>query len=254
MKWKIKNFKKISVNNFYLIEGLPGMGNVGKISVDFIIDNLNAEKVMEIYSYSFPHCVFVNEENLVELPSIKIYQKKLKGVSFMFVAGDIQPLDEVSCYEFCNLLLDLFNKHKIKEIITLGGIGQHQIPKSPKLYCTGNDKKIIKKYSSEKVTNSIYGVVGPIIGVSGLLLGTAAQRNIPAVVILAETYSSPIYLGVKGAREIIKVLNDKFNLKLKIGKINVEIEEIEKGFKKKVAPIINIKNIKKSKEDISYIG
>ena len=114
MKWETKNFKKINLKNFYLIEGLPGMGNVGKIAVEFIIDTLKAEKVMEIYSYSFPHCVFVNEQNLVELPSIKIYQKKVKNKDFMFISGDIQPLDEESCYEFCNFILDICQKHQCK--------------------------------------------------------------------------------------------------------------------------------------------
>ncbi len=254
MKWEIKDFKKISGKNFYLIEGLPGMGNVGKIAVDFLIDNLKAEKVMEIYSYYFPHCVFVNEENLVELPSIKLYQKKIRGSDFLFLSGDIQPLDEVSCYEFCNLVLDIFEKHKGKEIITLGGIGQQQIPKSPKLYCTGNNKSIIKRYTSKNVSNKIHGVVGPIIGVSGLLLGTASQRNIPAVAILAETYGHPTYLGLKGAREIIKTLSSKFNFKLNFEKLNVEVEMIEKDIKTKRVPVINIKNLKKGSGDINYIG
>lgn len=251
MKWEVKNIKKISAKNFYLIEGLPGMGNVGKIAIDFMIDNLKAEKVMEIYSYSFPHCVFVNENNLVELPSIKLYLKKFNNNSFLFLAGDIQPLDEISCYEFCNLILDLFEKYNGKEVITLGGIGHQQIPKNPKVYCTGNDKNMIKRYIINGVSNKIHGVVGPIIGVSGLLLGTAQQRNIPAIALLAETYGHPTYLGMKGAREILKVLNKKFNLKLKLGKIDIGIESIEKGIRTKRVPIINIK---KTSKDINYIG
>ena len=254
MKWDIKKFNKINVKNPYLIEGLPGMGNVGKIAIDFIIENLKAKKIMEIYSYSFPHCVFVNEKNLVELPSIKVYQKKLSNKSFLLIAGDIQPLDEASCYEFCNLVLDTFKQHKIKEIITLGGIGQHQIPKTPKIFCTGNDKKIIKKYAKNKVSNDIYGVVGPIIGVSGLLIGTAGQRNIPAIALLAETYGHPSYLGIKGAKELLKILNTTFSLKLKLDAI-VEMESIEKDIKnKKVSTVLPLKNIKKASKDINYIG
>jgi uncharacterized protein len=255
MKWDTKTFKKLSGNNFYVIEGLPGMGNVGKIAVDFIIDSLKADKVLEIYSSSFPHCVFVNEKNLVDMPSIKIYHKKVKSKDFIFIAGDIQPLDEASCYEFCEFIIDLLNKNKIKEIITLGGIGQPQIPKNPKLYCTGNNKAIIKKYSSAKLSNKIYGIVGPIIGVSGLLLGIANQRNIPALAILAETYGNPTYLGVKGARETLKLLNQELNLKLKLNKIEKEIESIEKNINnKKMGSVLNIKTSKKSKTDVNYIG
>mgnify|MGYP001583741256 FL=1 len=254
MKWETKTFNKINVNNVYLIEGLPGMGNVGKIAIDFIIESLNAQKVLEIYSYSFPHCVFVKEDNTIEIPSIKVYQKKVNNKSFLFMAGDIQPLDEVSCYEFCDFILDLFQKQKINQVITLGGIGQPQIPKTPKVYCTGNDKKIIKEYSSNKVSNSIYGIVGPIIGVSGVLLGTSQHRNIPAVSLLTETYGHPTYLGIKGAKELLNVLNKKFSFKLNINKLNSDVDIIEKGLKKKVNQMMKIKPGRTKKTDINYIG
>lgn len=258
MKWQVRNLKKIRGKDIYMIEGLPGMGNVGKIAVDFMVDNLKAEKVIEISSYSFPHCVFVNEDNLVELPLISLYQKQINKKTFLFVAGDIQPLDEVSCYEFCDLLLDMFQKNKGKEIITLGGIGQNQPPKSPRLYITGNEKEIIKRYSSKELITSIHGVVGPIIGVSGLLLGTASLRRIPAISILAETYGHPTYLGIKGAREMLKVLNKKFSLNLRLNEIDKEINSIEKEIKIKTKGMHS--RITKSggktsfSGDISYIG
>ena len=49
--WKIKPVgKKPNLKNPVLIEGLPGIGNVGKIVVDFMVDELKAQKVYEIYS------------------------------------------------------------------------------------------------------------------------------------------------------------------------------------------------------------
>jgi len=249
--------KKPNIKNPVLIEGLPGIGNVGKVAVDFIIDNLRAEKIYEIYSHSFPHSVLVNEENMVELPKISIYYKKIKGKDILFMAGDIQPIDEVSCYEFCEKFLDLFEKMNGKEIITLGGIGLPHIPKSPKIYCTSNDKKIVKEYRKKvKLNNGLYGVVGPIIGVSGLLLGLAKEREIPAICILAETLGHPTYIGVKGAREILRSLDGMFDLKLDFNKLNKEITEIEKDILSK--PATELKDLLKrgisKKEQVSYIG
>ena len=79
---------------------------------DFLVESLNAKKIYEIYSYSFPHSVFVNEENLVELPLVQIFYKKLKNKELMILAGDVQPLDERNCYEFCQEILEIFKKHK----------------------------------------------------------------------------------------------------------------------------------------------
>ena len=58
------------------IEGLPGIGNVGKVVVDFLIDELKAKKLFDITSDTFPHSVFVTENNLIDLPKISIYYKK----------------------------------------------------------------------------------------------------------------------------------------------------------------------------------
>lgn len=255
-KWQIKTLSKTPLKNFILIEGLPGMGNVGKIAIDFIIENTKADKLFDIYSFSYPHCVLVNEKNLIEMPKISIYHKKIKKNNFWFMEGDIQPLDEMSCYEFCNITLDLFQKYKGKEIITLGGIGQQQIPKNPRLFCTGTDKEIIKKYADPKLSNNIYGVVGPIVGVSGLLLGVSQQRSISALSILAETFGHPNYLGIKGAREMLSYLNKKFYLNLKLSKLDKEIVTIEKDIKIKTKNLTEISRPSKSKTkgETNYIG
>ena len=36
-RWVIKKLKDLKLKNPVMIEGLPGMGNVGKITIDFII-------------------------------------------------------------------------------------------------------------------------------------------------------------------------------------------------------------------------
>lgn len=250
--WKINQLNKVTLKDPILIEGLPGVGNVGKIAVDFIIDSLKAKKIYEITSYNFPHCVFVNEDNLVELPAIEIFHKRIKDKDFLFLAGDIQPLDERSCYEFCDSILDLFQKYNGKEIITLGGIALDKIPKEARVYCTGTNPKVIKRYQSNVVKN-IYGVIGPIIGVSGLLTGLARRRNLDAVSILAETFGHPTYLGVKSAKELLKVLNNKLNFKLDLDVLDREVSEIEKEISEKSNKLRGEKSLKPRK-DVSYIG
>jgi len=254
--WRIEQFgKKPKLNKAVFIEGLPGIGNVGKVVVDFIVDELKAEKLYEITSNTFPHSVFVNEENLVELPKIEMFYKKLNGYDLLLMGGDVQPIDEVSSYEFSEKVLDLIEKFGAQEIITLGGIGLAEIPKKPKIYCTGNSKEIIEKYKGKMVHNKLYGVVGPIVGISGLLLGLASKRKIDAIALLAETYGHPMYLGVKGAREVLKVLNDKLKLGVNVNKLEKEIDYIEKQIVKKTKELSNVsgKGLKKGNE-FSYIG
>ncbi len=258
-RWVItQTAKKLpKLKSAVLVEGLPGIGNVGKVAIDFIIEELKAEKIYDMFSYSMPHSVFVNEDNLVELPTISIYYRKGKH-DVLFLAGDVQPIDEQSSYSFSDAVLDIFQKFDGKEIITLGGIGLPHVPKSPKVYCTGNSKDIIKRYSSDaNVESSLYGVVGPIIGVSGLLLGLAKRRNIPAISLLAETYAHPMYLGIRGAREIVKVLNKKLSFSMNMAALDKEVSDIEDEIGRKHTPITSAtlrKLQSKLGKDVSYIG
>ena len=260
--WKITQFGKLpKLRNTILIEGLPGIGNVGKVAVDFLIDELKAKKIYEITSYTFPHSVFVNEDNLVELPMVEVFYKQIRKRDLLLLGGDVQPIDEISSYEFSDKILDLAQKFDTREIITLGGIGLADIPKKPKVYCTANSKKIIDRYKSELVSNKLYGVVGPIVGVSGLLLGLSSKRGIEAISFLAETYGHPMYLGIKGAKEILRVLNKKLDLNIDVNKLDREIKDIESEIMKKTEQLSEVtkqialkKFQKRFGKDIDYIG
>ncbi|MBI1935244.1 PAC2 family protein [Candidatus Woesearchaeota archaeon] len=260
--WNIRQFGKMpKLSRPILIEGLPGIGNVGKVAVDFLIDELKAEKLYEITSYTFPHSVFVNEDNLVELPVVEVFYKKSERKDLLLLGGDVQPVDEISSYEFSEKILDIVEKMNCREIITLGGIGLADIPKKPKVYCTGNSKKIISRYKDEMISTSLYGVVGPIVGVSGLLLGLSSRRGIEAISFLAETYGHPMYLGINGAKETLRILNKKLNLRLDINKLDKEIKDIENEIIKKTEQLSEVskqialkKFQKKFGRELDYIG
>ncbi len=261
--WTVKQIAKSipKLNKPLLIAGLPGIGNVGKVAVDFIIEELKAEKLYEFFAYKLPHSVFVNEENLVDLPSINLHYKKGLGSrpDLVFLAGDVQPIDEESCYSFSDTVLDCFAKLGGSQVITIGGIGLPAVPKKPKVYCTGTTKQIIESYKSGGVEPSLYGIVGPIIGVTGVLLGLSKRRGIPAVSLLAETFSHPMYLGIRGAREVVSVLNDKLALGINIKELDSEIREMEAEAADRSRPVDFPKALRgigktRSGEDVSYIG
>lgn len=242
--WQVTyEIKKLpSLNKPLLIEGLPGIGNVGKIAVDFLIEEFKAQKLCTFFSYKFPHSVFVNEENLVEMPKLELYYKRFNGRSkngkkrdLLLLTGDIQPIDEESCFSFCEEILKIAKQFKATEIITTGGIGLQDIPEKPHVYCTGNDEKLLLQYTKKNlnVQKNIFGVVGPIIGASGILLGLGKMRNVKGVSLLAETFAHPMYLGIKGAKEILRVLEKKFAFGINLSKMNKEVVEIEKELMKK---------------------
>jgi len=247
-----------------LIEGLPGIGNVGKITADFLVESLEAVKLYSFFSYKFPHSVFVGVSSLVEMPKIEIYYKKFnnpKKRDLLILVGDIQPIDEESCWRFCDEVITLLKQFKCDEIVTTGGIGLQQVPEKPRVYCTGNDPKLFKDYVQKGMgtEKDLFGIVGPIVGVSGVLLGLGKKKGIKGVGLLGETFGHPMFLGVKGAQEVLNVIERKFHYGLDLKKMNKDIIEVEKDLIKKTQEWTAEKSAagagaKTKKKESSYIG
>ncbi len=247
------------------IEGLPGIGNVGKIAVDYLVEEFNAIKLYSFFSHKFPNSVFVNENNLVEMPVLEIYYKKFhnpKKRDLLLLVGDIQPIDEESCYTFCEEIIRIAKQFKCSEIITTGGIGLQHIPEKPKLFCTANSPKLLKDYLKKEmlVEKQIFGIVGPIMGVSGILLGLGKKRDLPGVSLLAETFAHPMYLGIKGAKEILRALDQKLKYNIDLKKMSKEITQVEKEIMKKTTewasemPHATTAGAQAKKQEANYIG
>src|SRR3989339_1426304 len=166
--------------------------------------------------------------------------------------------DDESCYTFCETILAIAKQFKCSEIITTGGIGLQNVPEKCRVYCTANDAGLLKAYARKEflLEEDIFGVVGPIVGVSGILLGLGKKRGIKGVALLAETFGHPMYLGIKGAKEIIQVLERKFNYGIDINRMSKEIIEVEKELMKKTKEWISESRAgaKGQKKEISYIG
>lgn len=255
MNWKITKLKSCSIKNPLLIEGMPGIGNVGKIAMDVLIDETKAVPILSFFSTNMPNSVFIDENNLVALPKIIIYYKNINKQDYLFLTGDVQPTTEQSSYEFCELVLEILNKYNGKHILTLGGIGLNDIPESPKVYLTGNNKLFVDSMSAcfkkKKIVHEtkIYGMVGPILGVSGLLLGLAIRHNIKAYSLLAETFGHPIYVGLKGSRAILDIIEKNYCLGLTLKKLDKEIFQIDTMTEKNSDSALKYK-----RHETNYIG
>ena len=78
--------------------------------------------------------------------------------------------------------------------------------------------------------------------------------------LLAETYGHPMYLGMRGAKEIVKILNTKLELNLNVVKFDKEIEKVDKELSNlnsvpKLSKEVALKTLqKKGEKEVNYIG
>jgi uncharacterized protein len=264
-KWIIdKKIKSLKLKNPLLLVGLPGIGNVGKISVDFLIDELKAKEIYQIKSQYFPHSVFITDDSIIELPSVSFhYVKAGKKVDrdILLLSGDVQPMEEQSSYIFCDKMLDLASEFNCKEIITIGGIGLSGEQKKPKVYGVTTDEatqKIWKKAS--KHIHFRDNKAATIVGATGLLLGLGKHRHMTGISLLCETIGHPYHIGLKEASSILDILSKVLKLKVNLKRLDKEIrkEELARDEKTKETHenglMKKLKRFSGESGDTSYIG
>ena len=88
----VTRIKEVTLKDPILVEGLPGVGHVGKLVADHMVEELDAEKIMEIYSPHFPPQVMVLE-GLTDLMHGEL-MRPLEKENILILSGDAQPLEE----------------------------------------------------------------------------------------------------------------------------------------------------------------
>ena len=182
--------RKPKLRNPILIEGLPGIGNVGKLAVEHLIDNIKAKKFAELYCKDFPPQVFINYDGTIELVKNEFYYWKAKKKNqrdLILLTGDYQGLSSHGQYELVERILDLAEELGVKEIFTLGGYGLGHEVDEPSVLCATTDKDLVKVMKKHGAVFRRNEPGGGIVGASGLLLGLGKLRGFRGVCFMGVT-------------------------------------------------------------------
>ncbi|MGD0817993.1 MAG: PAC2 family protein, partial [Methanomassiliicoccales archaeon] len=116
-----------------LVEGLPGVGNVGKLAAEHLVEQLKATKFADIYSKYFPPQVLVDDEGLVRLVSNELFYSKGEGArpDLIILVGDYQGLSPEGQYELSDHVLTVMKGMGVKRVYTLGGYGVGKMLENP---------------------------------------------------------------------------------------------------------------------------
>jgi len=220
----IKEEVKVKLENPILIEGLPGLGMVGRIATRFLIKQLKAKKLAELYSPHFPYYVLVSKKGSARLlrGDFFFWKNKAEKNDLILLTGDSQAQTIEGQYDVASCILDFAQQYGVKTIITIGGYRKEA--EAPKVVAVSTNAELLKKALQAEAVASPAG--NPIVGTAGLLLGLARFRNIDALCLLGETRG---YLpDPKAAKSALDVLQKILEIELDLGKIDGEIEKSEK--------------------------
>jgi len=223
---EVREFKKVKLKKPVMIEGLPGVGNVGKLVAEHMIHELNAEKILELYSWHFPPQVLVDNDGTVRLSRNELYACKSKKQDLLIITGDQQSVTNEGHYLIAETLLDIAQQHDVSRIYTLGGYGIGQLVEKPTVLGAANDAELVEEMKKYGVEFREEEPGGSIVGASGLLLGLGQLRGIPAVCLLGLT--SGYLVDPKSAQAVLAVLCQVLNLELDMQALKDRAEEMEK--------------------------
>jgi len=250
----IVEIEEVKFRSPVLIEGLPGLGMVGRIAVKYLIKQLRAKKFAELYSPHFAYYVLVDKEGTITLLKNEFYYWKSDNGDneLILLTGDSQAQTVDGQYEVAETILEYAKKKNTKTIITIGGY-RKDVVGTPQVFASATDPEILRKALEAGSISSPPG--SPIVGAAGLLVGLARFKDISGLCLLSET---PGYIpDPRAAKSALIIIAKMLNLKLDLADLEREIEriaKIEEELRKVEERRAIETEITRRESEISYIG
>ncbi|MEM2955532.1 MAG: PAC2 family protein [Nitrososphaerales archaeon] len=230
MSW-IKYIEKPVVKEPIAIVGSPGLRSVGKIVVDYLIEELKPRLVAELYSKHFP-ILYQTSPSYVSHPDypgqagtlLKGRQVELPKVEFHLLTNPELLITKGyhanfnGQYEVAHKILDFYQEFGVKRMIVIAGYGRE----GKDVCCAATDLELIKELKKYDID---IGYEGPFYGFSGLVFGLGMLREIKGICLFGKTQPSledPEYPDPKAAKAVLEILSRMLNLTIDLSKLEKE--------------------------------
>lgn len=223
----INYIEKPSLKNAILIEGLPGVGNVGKLAAEHLVEQMGMKKMAEIFSKYLPPQVTVDEDGIVSLVKHDLHYKKSDdgGIDMVVLTGDFQGLTPEGQYEMSASTIDIAKEIGVTRIFTLGGYGVIKLIEEPGVLGAVTNKDLKPLLEEVGVIFKKGEPSSGIIGASGLLLGLGQINDIDGICLMGET--SGYFVDPRSARSVLRVLGKYLGFELDFSSLEEKAKQID---------------------------
>jgi len=236
--------------NPVLIEGLPGVGHVGKLAAEHILEELDSELVCRVYSKHFPPQVSV-EDGTAELAHAEFHLVETEtGPDIVTLTGDHQAQDNAGHYGLTDTFLDVADDLGVERVFALGGVPTGELIEEYDVLGAATTETFVDELEGAGVEFREDEPAGGIVGVSGLLLGLSERRDLPAACLMGET--SGYLVDPKSAQAVLEILQDVIGFEVDFSSLEDRAEEMEEVVRK--IQEMEQGNAAPSEEDLRYIG
>ncbi len=244
MSFNLNYLKRPELNRPIAIAGLPGIALIGKLSVKYLIQELEAEKFAELSSDKFPGWA-IREDGKVRDLKIYFYHASVEGFErdLILITGDAQASSSEGQYEISEKIVDILSEEEVDTLITMAAFLDSEGKKSA-VVGAATDKE-----TAETIEKSGVGLLnsGRIVGMNGLLVRLGVEKGMKGFTLLGTTKEKS--KDVQASKEVISKFSKIFDLNLDLSEFEEKAPELSK-FK---PPKIKMPSVSGSKSETSYI-
>jgi uncharacterized protein len=216
---EIKLFSEGNFKDYTFIEGFPGVGLVGPMTISYIIDKLQMKYIGYVDSENFPPLVSIHKGNPV--PPIRVYSSEKEKIITIFAEFSI-PVELIA--ELSKVVYQFIKSKNITKIYSIGGIPMNDEDKTAFLISSTGGTITSAQANGLKPIEE-----GVATGVSALLLVKASIEKLPDTCIMVpvkQNIIDPIYAEIA-----IQNLNKLMNLNIDITDLDKEAKAVEAKIK-----------------------
>ena len=169
-----------------ILEAVPGVGNVGKIVVDSLVDKHPSRTIGWILHPDFPPHSTLDGNGFVSPPRININSILLPdGRTIITVGGPLQPMTAAGQYEVSEAILEMASESDTPQLLVLAGLAAGTDDREIHVICA--DDEVRKNLEANDIPVSREHPKAGMIGIAGLLISLSPLYGVPTVGLVAET-------------------------------------------------------------------
>jgi hypothetical protein len=244
------------------IEGLPGVGHVGKLAVEHLLEEFESRVVRRVYATEFPPQVTI-EDGVAELASAEIHAVTVPGtatdgededgdgVDLLVLTGDHQAQTNAGHYRLTEAFLDLAEEFGVKQVFALGGVPTGELVEEPSVLGAVSAAEHVEPLEEAGIEFRDDEPAGGVVGVSGLMLGLGGRRGFDVACLMGET--SGYLVDPKSAQAVLVALEEILGFEVSFEALEERAEEMEEVVGK-IQEMQNQQGSVPTDDDLRYIG
>lgn len=240
----------VTLDRPVLVEGLPGVGHVGTLAAEHLLEEHDSELVRRVYSEHLPPQVTVGDDGVADLVCAEFHAVRTDGRDLLVLTGDHQAQSNAGHYRLTDAFLGVADEFGVERVFALGGVPTGELIDEYAVLgaVTGEDQA--EELAEAGVEFREDEPAGGIVGTSGLLLGLGKRRGVPAACLMGET--SGYLVDPKSARAVLKVLQRVLGFEVDYGSLEERADEMEDVVRK--IEEMEAQTQLPSDDDLRYIG